>query len=91
MSDVFRASLDEFYFCSDINFCVDAIGLRCPMPLIKMKQALQCLAVGDLLILRATDADSVKDISSFTSLTSHQLVDHQKIQQVYVYIIRKGF
>ena len=80
----------EFSSSNDIFLCVDAIGLRCPMPLIKMKQALNCLQSGDTLLLRATDEDSVRDIRSFTQLTSHRITAYQKIQKTHFYIICKG-
>lgn len=80
----------EFSLRNDICVCVDAIGLRCPMPLIKMKQALNCLQVGDTLLLRATDEDSVRDIHAFTQLTNHRIVAYQKTQKTHFYIICKG-
>jgi len=80
----------EFSSNNDICFCVDAIGLRCPMPLIKMKQALNCLDIDDTLLLRATDEDSVRDIHAFTQLTTHRITAYQKNEQTHFYIICKG-
>lgn len=87
MSDKFSI---EFSSNNDICVCVDAIGLRCPMPLIKMKQALNCLQAGDRLLLRATDEDSVRDIYSFIRLTNHRIAAYQKNQKTHFYIICKG-
>lgn len=80
----------EFSSNNDIIFCVDAIGLRCPMPLIKMKQALNCLQAGESLLLRATDEDSVRDIYAFIQLTNHRIMAYQKSQKTHFYIICKG-
>lgn len=80
----------EFNSVDDIFLCVDAIGLSCPMPLIKMKQALNCLQPGDTLLLRTTDEDSVRDIRSFTQLTNHRITAYQKNQKTHFYIICKG-
>ena len=81
----------EFSSNNDIFLCVDAIGLRCPMPLIKMKQALNCLHPGDTLLLRATDEDSMRDIRAFTQLTNHRITAYQKIQKTHFYTICKGY
>lgn len=80
----------EFSLIDDIVLCVDAIGLRCPMPLIKMKQALNCLQVGDTLLLRATDENSARDLLAFTQLTNHRIAAYQKNQETHFYIICKG-
>ncbi len=69
---------------------VDAQGLACPMPLLKLKQALNTLAVGEHVELLATDAGSMRDIHSFTELSPHELVDAQVRDGVFYYIVKKG-
>ncbi len=68
---------------------MDARGLVCPLPLLKAKQALRALAVGELLRVLATDAGSLKDFVSFAQITG-QLIKGVYVQDgVYYYLICK--
>ncbi|MEH6550396.1 MAG: sulfurtransferase TusA family protein [Pseudomonadales bacterium] len=69
---------------------VDAVGLACPLPLLKAKQALSLLQPGQRLKVLATDAGSVRDFRSWTDLTAHTLVESTQQERVFIYIIEKG-
>lgn len=68
---------------------LDASGLRCPMPLLKAKQALNAMQSGETLQVIATDQGSWRDFQVFTELSGHQLVSRQQDAGVYTYIIKK--
>lgn len=70
--------------------CVDAKGLRCPLPLLKLKQALAKADIGDKVQVLATDGGSWRDIPAFVSLTQHQMTSMQEADGVYVFIVEKG-
>ena len=53
---------------------LDLRGLRCPMPLLKLKQALHKTEAGRRLIVLTTDSGAQRDIPAFLRHTSHQLV-----------------
>lgn len=69
---------------------VDARGLDCPLPLLKAKQALNRMASGDLLEIRATDAGSVRDFAVFTQQSGHTLLRSDESNGEYHYIIKKS-
>ena len=70
---------------------VDAVGLNCPMPLLKAKRALNGMAVGEQLRVLATDQGSVRDFQVFAQLSGHSLLDsHQTDAGVYVYLLQKN-
>lgn len=58
---------------------LDVKGLSCPLPLLKMKQILNTMAVGQVIKVITTDGGSVKDFSSFAAQTGHELL-HQDLQ-----------
>jgi|TARA_B110000977_G_scaffold196163_2_gene275985 tRNA 2-thiouridine synthesizing protein A len=68
---------------------VDAIGLQCPLPLLKAKQALNTLSSGQLLRVLATDSGSVKDFRTYTDISGHNLLESLQDNDVYSYLIRK--
>lgn len=55
---------------SDITFdeSFDARGLMCPMPLVKSRQALTQMSVGQVLKIVATDKGSVKDFQGWARM-----------------------
>ncbi|WP_339615435.1 sulfurtransferase TusA family protein [uncultured Gilvimarinus sp.] len=69
---------------------VDARQLRCPMPLLRAKQAMRSLAVGDQIEVRATDAGSVRDFHAYVQLAGHQMIEFIDMGDEYVYLIEKG-
>ena len=69
---------------------VDASGLNCPMPLLKAKQMLNKMELGSQLLVKATDAGSVRDFKSFTELSSNQLLGYFEEDGCFFYLIRKG-
>jgi tRNA 2-thiouridine synthesizing protein A len=65
-------------------------GLRCPMPLLKTKQALSSMNSGQVLKIEATDAGSWRDIPAFVDLTTHQLLTQEQNDEQYIFYILKG-
>ncbi len=63
--------LDTMKHKSDI--LVDARGLACPMPLLKLKQAIKQAGVGQVIKMVATDPSSQRDCVSFIKASAHQL------------------
>lgn len=69
---------------------LDTCGLRCPLPLLKAKQALRDLEVGELLRVLATDAGSVRDFQSFATISGHELVGFSERDAMFCYLLKKA-
>lgn len=69
---------------------LDTSGLRCPLPLLKAKQALRDLAPGDVLRVLATDAGSVRDFQAFANISGHQLIGFIERDAVFCYLLKKA-
>jgi TusA-related sulfurtransferase len=68
---------------------VDARGLSCPMPIVRLAQAIRRLAPGAIIELLATDAGSVKDVEAWCRTTGHELVDSTADTGVFRFLIRQ--
>jgi tRNA 2-thiouridine synthesizing protein A len=53
---------------------VDAIGLTCPLPILRAKKALATMTSGQVLRVLATDPGSIKDFSAFAVQTGNQIL-----------------
>ena len=72
---------------------LDVKGASCPMPVVKTKQAIDDLAVGDVLEVVATDSGSMSDIDGWASGTAGvELLDQTEREEagetVYVHRVQ---
>lgn len=74
---------------------LDVQGLKCPMPIVKAKQALERLAPGETLRVLATDKGSVLDFQGWAKVNKHATLDKQETvlgpggKEVYVHYLTK--
>jgi tRNA 2-thiouridine synthesizing protein A len=68
---------------------VDATGLRCPLPLLKAKQALNQLTSGETVKVTATDAGSVRDFYAFAELSGNRIICFAERDGIYEYVLQK--
>lgn len=69
---------------------LDAIGLRCPEPVMMVRKQVRALDDGEVLIVHADDPAAVRDIPSFCRFMGHQLLGQQTEKSPYVFVIKKG-
>ena len=62
------------YMCDKSIIKVDACGIQCPGPILKLKQAMDALAVGQQLEVRATDAGFPRDAEAWCRTTGHKFL-----------------
>ncbi len=68
---------------------LDTCGLRCPLPLLKAKQALRDMATDQVLRVLATDAGSVRDFQAYAQLSGQTLLAFAERDAVYCYLLKK--
>jgi tRNA 2-thiouridine synthesizing protein A len=54
---------------------LDARGLNCPLPILKVKKAIKDVAPGGTIEVLATDPGSVADFAAFCRTTGNELVE----------------
>ncbi|GIC78917.1 sulfurtransferase TusA [Moritella marina ATCC 15381] len=69
---------------------LDALGLRCPEPVMMVRKTVRKLDDGQTLLIIADDPATVRDIPSFCQFMDHTLVASQTEQLPYQYLIKKG-
>ncbi len=68
---------------------VDASGLNCPLPLLRLKKALMEVQSGGVIKIIATDPAAHLDIGVYVDQTCHQLLELTRQASVQVFFIRK--
>ncbi len=69
---------------------LDAIGLRCPEPVMMVRLTLRKMEAGEVLHVLADDPSTTRDIPKFCHFMSHELVRAETDSLPYQYWIRKG-
>lgn len=69
---------------------IDAIGLLCPLPVLRARKALATLPEGAVLRLLASDPAAIVDVPHFCAEAGHEMLDCQDADGAQVYLIRKG-
>ncbi|MDA3857846.1 MAG: sulfurtransferase TusA family protein [Roseovarius sp.] len=69
---------------------LDATGLLCPLPVLKLRKRLKSLGVGDLIAMQADDPAAIIDVPHFCAEAGHDLVDANEADGIQTYIIRKS-
>jgi tRNA 2-thiouridine synthesizing protein A len=68
---------------------LDARGLKCPLPVLRARKAMQGLVPGAVLHVLATDPGSVRDFQAFCEATGHALVEQSEEGGAYSFRLRK--
>lgn len=74
----------------DWNEEIDAIGLLCPLPVLKARKRLKSMTSGQVLRLIATDPAAVIDVPHFCFESGNELVSQSDEGETQIYLIRKA-
>lgn len=69
---------------------LDALGLRCPEPVMMVRLRIRNMEDGDTLLVVADDPSTTRDIPSFCDFMDHTLVASKTSEKPYQYLIKKG-
>lgn len=69
---------------------LDAIGLRCPEPVMMIRSAVRKMENGETLLIVADDPSTTRDIPSFCRFMDHTLIDKEVDAIPYRYLVKKG-
>jgi tRNA 2-thiouridine synthesizing protein A len=68
---------------------LDCVGLFCPMPILKTRDAMKGMAVGETLEMLSDDPASEADMKSWTARTGQELLEIERNGAVFRFIVRK--
>ena len=71
------------------NVEVDAVGLNCPLPILRTKKMLATMQSGEVVKVRATDAGATHDFPAFAKQTGNELVASTTEGNVLVFFLKR--
>lgn len=69
---------------------IDACGLQCPGPIVKLKKAMEDVRPGGRLCVKATDPGFPRDAEAWCNITGNSFVSVESAGGVYTVVIEKG-
>lgn len=73
----------------DINKTLDARGLSCPMPIVKLSQAIKEMKSGEIIEVLASDPSFIPDVEAWCRKTEQTLIEINETPEVIKAYIRK--
>ena len=71
------------------NHRLDCVGLYCPMPILKTREEMDKLRVGDILEVLADDPAAEPDIKSWARRTGQKILGIEKTDEGFRFLIEK--
>jgi tRNA 2-thiouridine synthesizing protein A len=71
------------------NVKLNLEGLLCPIPVVKVSQAVKNMNVGDVLEATATDPGVMADIPAWTKSTGNELISMEKDGKLIRFLIKR--
>ena len=69
---------------------LDALGLRCPEPVMMVRKTVRHMEDGQTLLIIADDPATTRDIPGFCRFMDHLLLAQDTGQTPYRYLVKKG-
>jgi NADPH-dependent 2,4-dienoyl-CoA reductase/sulfur reductase-like enzyme/peroxiredoxin family protein/rhodanese-related sulfurtransferase/TusA-related sulfurtransferase len=69
---------------------LDATGLQCPLPILKLKEGMDKISVGDRIEVTASDAGFVSDVEAWSKSTGNTLISNITDKGEFIAVIEKG-
>ena len=69
---------------------IDCTGLFCPLPVVKTREAIRDMAVGQVLEMLSDDPGSDPDMRSWAQITGHDLLAVSREGGLFRFLVRKS-
>ena len=68
---------------------LDVKGLSCPMPIVKLAQAIKKIDIGQIIEVLATDPGTVPDIAAWSKQSGNEVLKHEKEGKVLTFYVKR--
>lgn len=75
----------------DVKACatLDLKGLVCPIPIVKVSQAVKGMQIGEVLEAFATDPGVLSDIPAWCKTSGNEMVKMERLEKGFRFVVRK--
>jgi len=73
-----------------VDQTLEAEGLLCPEPVMMIRKAIRTMQDGEVLLVKADDPSTRRDVPSFCQFMDHQLLSAHTESKPFCFWIKKG-
>jgi tRNA 2-thiouridine synthesizing protein A len=73
-----------------VDLEIDAIGLLCPLPVLRLRKRMQALDASSIIKLLASDPAAAVDVPHFCNENGHTFLGSEHEAQSTAYFVQKG-
>jgi tRNA 2-thiouridine synthesizing protein A len=74
----------------DHDLEIDALGLLCPLPVLRLRKALLQLGPGQTVRMLASDPVAVIDVPHFCAEAGHEMISASPVDGGTAFVVRRG-
>ena len=74
-----------------VDRILDAKGLYCPEPIMLLHNVIREISPGDIVLVKATDPSTERDIANFCRFLGHELILCESREHEFNFWLKKGF
>lgn len=78
---------DSNFSTPSVADTIDATGLKCPEPVMMLRNALRKAEPGTCLRLIASDPSTLRDIPTMCRFMNHQLISQEERTDLYEFVV----
>jgi len=72
-----------------VTTTIDLKGLVCPIPVVKVSQAVKNIQVGDTIEAFATDPGVLADIPAWCKTSGNEMVKMERVEKTFRFVVRR--
>jgi tRNA 2-thiouridine synthesizing protein A len=76
---------------SAARLTIDALGRKCPIPIIMLAEQIRDVPVGSIIAVRADDPAAYSDVPSWCGMKSHEFVYRDALESGWEFGIRRQY
>ncbi len=58
----------------EVDLEIDVVGLKCPLPVLKLKKRIEPLDPGSVVKLLTSDSTTLNDVPNYCELAGHEVI-----------------
>lgn len=74
---------------TNVTTKLDLKGLVCPIPVVRVSQAVKAVAVGDIIEAIATDPGVLADIPAWCKTSGNEMVQMERVDKGFRFLVRR--
>ncbi|MGH3548814.1 MAG: sulfurtransferase TusA family protein [Pseudonocardiaceae bacterium] len=74
-----------------VALTIDALGTKCPIPIIMLAERIREVAIGETIAVLADDPAAKSDLPAWCTLKSHEYLEVRDLASGWAFLVRRSY